>query len=262
MKTVLFELTDEVARITLNRPEALNAMNVELLDGLIECLGRCDDAKAVTITGAGRAFCVGEDLRETLAPATGSPEELRSAFARLQHITRLVTALPCPVVAGVHGFAIGGGAELALAADLIVASPDTQFRFPEVPLGHAVTGGATARLPASVGLARAKQLMLTGRWFSGEEALTFGMLSEVAIDPAARAREMATQLGAFPRRSMRATKSALELASVPQSEAIMRAEIDAALHCFSAAEAAEAHVAFQKSSDGARSPLPSAEGSA
>lgn len=237
MSTIVLEPDGDVAIVRLNRPAVLNALNVELLEALVAALAGAREAAALVIEGEGRAFCVGEDLKQTLAPRTGSAEELRHSLELLQDATRLLTALPCAVVAAVQGFAIGGGAELALAADLVIGAPGTRFRFPEVSLGHAVTGGITTRLPAIVGLLKAKELLLTSRWIDAEEAERLGLVNELDADPSARARELAGQLGRFPKRSMAATKRGLELAAVGNQEAVLAAEVDAATYCFASEEA-------------------------
>jgi enoyl-CoA hydratase/carnithine racemase len=244
--TVLHDTADGIARITLNRPDALNAINIELLEGLAAALRRSAGARAVIVTGRGRAFCVGEDLKQSLAPLTGEAGELRVAFEQLQEVTRLMTSLQCPVLAAVHGYAIGGGAELALAADLVVAAPDAQFRFPEVPIGHAVTGGISTRLPEIIGLLRAKELLLTGRWVTGLEAHAIGLVNALSEDPVAHVEAWARELATFPARSLAATKIGLELAAVPNQESVMRAEVDAALYCFAAAEATETFDTFRE----------------
>jgi len=240
------ETSRGVVTITLNRPEALNAINVELLAGLVDALRKSRDARAIVVTGRGRAFCVGEDLKQTLAPRKGEARELRFAFEQLQEVTRLMTTAQCPVLAAVQGYAVGGGAELAMAADLVVAAPDAQFRFPEVPIGHAVTGGISARLPAIVGLLRAKELLLAGRWISGSEAYAIGMVNSLVDDPVAKAKQWAKELIAHPARSLAATKLGLELAAVATQEQVLRAEVDAALYCFAASEAAETFETFRK----------------
>jgi 2-(1,2-epoxy-1,2-dihydrophenyl)acetyl-CoA isomerase len=245
MSTVTTAADDGVAVITLDRPHVLNAINVDLLVSLCAALRQAEGQRALLIQGAGRAFCVGEDLKETLAPRTGTPEELRVALELLQETTRLVTAFPGPVIAAVQGYAIGGGAELALTADFVICSPGTRFRFPEVAIGHALTGGITARLPVLIGLARAKHLLLTSRWVDAEEALQIGMIAELADDPQVRALELAQELATYPPRSMRATKLAVESAAQPSQEAALRWEIDAALFCFSAPEAADAFSRFR-----------------
>src|ERR1051326_5831875 len=133
-EVVLREVQGSITILSLNRPHSLNAMNVALLTALLTQLRDNRPGLALILEGVGRAFCAGEDLKETLAPQTGGGDELRGAFEALQEITRLLTNFPCPVIAAVHGYAVGGGAELALAADVIVASPQTRFRFPEVSL--------------------------------------------------------------------------------------------------------------------------------
>jgi len=106
--------------VRLERPQRLNAINVALLEDLVAALREVAEERVVVLEGAGRAFCVGEDLKETLAPQTGSGTELRRAFALLQEVTRVLTGAPAVFVAAVQGYAVGGGAELALAADLVV----------------------------------------------------------------------------------------------------------------------------------------------
>lgn len=247
---VLVESDGDVAHVILNRPHALNALCVPLLDRILLTLEDVRDASAVVLYGNGRAFCAGEDLRETLAPQTGEAEELRESFEKLQQITRKMTALRAPIVVAAHGYAIGGGAELALAADIVVAGRDLQMRFPEVPIGHAVTGGITARLSAAVGLMRAKELLLTGRWIGADEAHQIGIAIGVADDAIARAKELGSELGSMPRRSMAATKLGLELASVPNQEIVLNSEVDAAVYCFSSADAEHAHIPFQRDASG------------
>lgn len=240
------ELDGGVVVLRLNRPQSLNALNVELLDTLVERLRECRGDRAVILEAEGRAFCVGEDLKETLAPRGGGADELRASFDLLQEITRVMTGLPCPVIAVVDGYAVGGGAELALAADLVLAGPGARFRFPEVTLGHAVTGGITARLPPIVGLLVAKELLLTGRWVDAEEAAKLRLVNELAQRPDQRARELAQALAGLPARSVGATKRTLELAAVPNQEAAMQNEVDAASWCFAAEEASASIDAFRR----------------
>ena len=234
---VLKQVDERVHTITLNRPNALNALNVQLLEELADALRRISGRGPVIVRGEGRAFCVGEDLKETLAPRTGGAEELRYAFDLLQDLTRLMVANPSPVIAAVRGFAIGGGAEIALAADLVVMESGTRLRFPEVPIGHAHTGGISLRLPALVGLLKAKELLFTGRWVEAQEALNLGLANELVEDADTRALELARQLADQPSRSLAAAKRAVELSSFTQLEATLRLEVDAALYCFASEEA-------------------------
>jgi 2-(1,2-epoxy-1,2-dihydrophenyl)acetyl-CoA isomerase len=223
--------------VTLNRPRSLNAMNRPLLDGLVAELSQLGDIRAVVLTGAGRAFCAGEDLKQTLAPKTGKAAELRVALNMLQEITRMLAAFEGVVIAAVHGYAVGGGAELALAADIVVAHRETRFRFPETEIGHAVTGGITARLPALVGLSRAKELLLTSRWIRADEACDIGMIAEIAPDPLARAMEIATTIASYSPLSVASAKRGLELGAQPVLEQQLRWEVESALSCFAAPEA-------------------------
>jgi 2-(1,2-epoxy-1,2-dihydrophenyl)acetyl-CoA isomerase len=244
-QAVRLDQTEKLSRITLNRPNALNAMNVALLEQLVDALERSRDARVVILSGEGRAFCAGEDLRETLAPRTGEVDELHHAFELLQSTTRLITSMPGCVIAAIQGYAIGGGAELGLAADIVIVHPETKLRFPEVSIGHAVTGGITARLAATIGLIRAKDLLLTSRFFDGKEALHMGLISELSDKPLQRAEELAAELAEMPRRSMAATKAGIELATIPHLEAVLRAEIDSAVYCFIDDEAKAIHDKFQ-----------------
>jgi crotonobetaine/carnitine-CoA ligase len=243
--TVSIDRDGDVGVIRLERPHRLNAINVQLLEDLVAALRALAGERVVVLEGAGRAFCVGEDLKETLAPKTGSAAELRYAFRLLQETTRLISGADAVFIAAVQGYAVGGGAELALAADLVVGEPGLKLRFPEVSLGHAVTGGISARLPALVGLLKAKELLLTSRWIEAEEALSLGLLNRIADDPHAEARSWARELAEFPARSLAATKRGLEVAAVPHQETVLAAEIDTASWCFAAAEAQDSIDAFR-----------------
>jgi enoyl-CoA hydratase/carnithine racemase len=245
MSVVVIEHGD-VPSLVLNRPESLNALNVELLEGLVAALRELQHEPAFVVRGEGRAFCVGEDLKETLAPRTGSAAELRESFELLQETTRLLVRARGVAIAAVSGYAIGGGAELALACDLVYADPQAGLRFPEVALGHAVTGGISARLPAIVGLLKAKELLLTSRWIPAQEAVTLGLVNALADDPRAHALSVARAIAASPRRSLTATKRALELGAAASLEQSLAFEVDAATYCFAAAEADESIDAFRR----------------
>ena len=167
-----------VARITLNRPHRLNAINAALVDGLVAALRQAadDEARVVVLTGAGTSFCAGHDLREPHAAYT------RERADALQEVTRLMRALPGVVVAAVRGYAVGGGAEFAMGADLVVATVSARFQFPEVAVGLSATGGSTSLLPRLVGLAQAKRLMLLGDRIDGVEAERLGLVTWAVPD--------------------------------------------------------------------------------
>ena len=164
----------EIALIHLNRPERLNAVTVALTEQLGAALARAaaEDARVVVLAGRGRAFCAGHDLKEP-APEGDS----RARLDRLQDVTRRLRALRQPVIAAVHGYAIGAGAEFALGCDLILAAEDAVFAFPEVSLGLSVTGAASRLLPLLVGPLKAKELLLLGERFDGRKAAELGMVN-------------------------------------------------------------------------------------
>lgn len=195
MQPVEYAQDGPVARIHLNRPERLNAVDVDLTRALSAALARAgaDGARAVVLAGRGRAFCAGHDLKA--APLVETPLQTRARLEEIQDVTRLVRRFPGPVVAAVHGYALGAGCEFALACDVVVASEDAEFGFPEVSVGLSVTGGISRLLPVLVGWARAKELLLLGDRVSGVDAAAMGLVSravpagtheDVALDLAAR----------------------------------------------------------------------------
>ncbi|GHJ60145.1 enoyl-CoA hydratase [Nocardioides sp. OK12] len=184
-----------VATIHLNRPERLNAVDEALTRGLAAALelALAEGARAVVLAGRGRAFCAGHDLKAE--PPTETPLQTRERLEEIQDVTRLVRRFPGPVVAAVHGYALGAGCEFALACDVVVAAEDAAFGFPEVSVGLSVTGGVSRLLPVLVGWARAKELLLLGERVSGTEAAAMGLVAravpagtheEVALDLARR----------------------------------------------------------------------------
>ncbi len=177
---VRLQVEDGLAEVTVNRPEALNALNLEVLrelrDVLREVEGR-EDVRAVILTGAGdKAFVAGADIREMLPMR---PLETRR-FAALGHeITRLLERMEKPVVAAVNGYALGGGCELALACDLRLASDRATLGLPEVGLGIFPGFGGTQRLTRLVGRGRASELIFTGDPVDAEEAARIGLVNRV-----------------------------------------------------------------------------------
>ncbi len=179
---ILWERRGPVGIATLNRAAALNALTVEALAALERCLDEAEsDAslRAVVVTGAGeKAFCVGADLKALASeyagdePPAGLTAAIHRVFGRLESCSR-------PVVAAIRGYCLGGGLELALAADLRVAAADARFGLPEARIGSIPGGGGTQRLPRLIGLARAKELMLTGEQIDAAEAYRIGLVGRV-----------------------------------------------------------------------------------
>lgn len=202
---VLLDVADEVATITLNRPESLNALDSRTLSELGRAVRRCraDKAvRAVVLTGAGRAFCAGADVKEWAAgeqPGEGddvSEDWVTMAHRLLAHLYRL----PKPVVAAVNGVAVGAGLDLALSADFRVASEGARFGSVYIRIGIPPDVGASFLLPRIVGVTKAKELIYTGRIVDSGEALSCGLVSELVPAEAVlpRALELAGELAAGP----------------------------------------------------------------
>lgn len=179
---VLWSQEEAVGILTLNRPDALNAMNAEMLDRIESLLGKVEedpDVRALVLAASGeRAFCVGADLKgraqEEVAGVSPDPlgVRVRRVFAHLEE-------LATPVVAAVQGYCLGGGLELALACDLRVASETARFGFPEAKVGSIPGAGGTQRATRLIGPARTKELMFTGERIDASEALRIGLVNRV-----------------------------------------------------------------------------------
>ncbi len=170
---LLAHTRDGVLSLAFNRPAKLNAIDNELARALLEALNAAsadDNIRAIRVRGEGRSFCAGRDIS---AAPTDRDLEL------VQGVAQALVRCPKPVVAQVHGWTVGAGLEWMLAADIVVAAESTRFKLPEASIGVFVTGGITATLTASVGLARAKALVMLGEVFSAQEALAWGMICKV-----------------------------------------------------------------------------------
>ena len=175
---VEYETEGSIAVVRLNRPDRLNALNRQLQDELGEAFAAAEAAPEVRVlilTGAGRAFSVGADIEELETTAEGAARQLQASLACLSSPERLRK----PVIAAVNGYALGGGFELALACDIVVASDRAVFSVPEPTLG-VVPGFAMQRLPRLVGVMRAREILLTARRLSAQEAREYGLVSRVA----------------------------------------------------------------------------------
>jgi enoyl-CoA hydratase len=199
-----------VALVTLQRPEALNALSFALLDELavaLEALEGDPACGAIVITGSGdRAFAAGADIRE-LEPQTSATLTESGAFGTWDRIG----AIGLPLIAAVRGFALGGGCELAMACDMIVAAEDASFGQPEIRLGVMPGAGGTQRLTRAIGKARAMEMILTGRTMTAQEADALGLITRIVPAPATvdAALELAARIAAMPPLAVRAAKAAI-----------------------------------------------------
>ncbi|MEJ2290927.1 MAG: enoyl-CoA hydratase-related protein [Deinococcales bacterium] len=207
-----YEVDGGIAVLTIDRQDALNALNDELLTELSIAFEMAEadlEVRALVLTGAGRAFVAGADIAalQRLSDTFAG----REASLAGQDLTNTLGALPIPTIAAINGFALGGGLELALAADLRVASPKARLGLPEVGLGLIPGYGGTQRLPRLIGQGRALDLIFTGRHVEAEEALAMGLVNRIADDALEGAKELA-------RLTMRKAPIALGLAK----EAVVR----------------------------------------
>ncbi len=245
---ILVEINDSIARITLNRPEKLNALNPGVLRLLKQEVERLAAAPAgsircAVVTGEGKAFVAGADIAamQNMSPseANDMAELGHAALDALEH-------LPFPVIAAVNGFALGGGCELALACDFIYASSRAKFAQPEVKLGIIPGFGGTARLSRRVGIARARELIYTGAMVSAEEAERIGLVNAVfpPDELLPKTLDAARSLSEVSGLAVRAAKQALREGEghlLPEANAIEKRVFSA---CFGSEDQIEGMAAF------------------
>jgi len=248
-KPVLAEdLSDGVRKISLNRPHRLNAIVPALLDELVEALAAADRdpaVRAIVLTGEGRAFCSGDDLKDFADQLTGEAGT-RAYIERIQDVTRAMVLGDTPVVGAIRGWAVGGGLEWVINCDFALAAEGTRFFFPEVGWGLFVTGGVTDLLPRLVGLQRARELILFGEKFDARQAAEWGLIRaavpEAELLPQAVA--LAKRLAALPVGPVQDLRRILARRDPAGLEAAMAAETDATLRGFLDPETARRVAAF------------------
>jgi enoyl-CoA hydratase/carnithine racemase len=192
-KLVVVTESDGIAHVVLNRPEAMNALSYDLLlqlEETVAAIARRRDIRAVLFSGEGKGFCAGADLKER---RTLGPDEVRRNVRKTRDVFAAVAALPQPTLAVLHGFAFGGGLELALACDFRFAAEDTRMGLTETSLAIIPGAGGTQRLPRLVGPMWAKRLIFTAARIDARQAYDIGLLTGVAADRAG-ALEQAQQL--------------------------------------------------------------------
>lgn len=219
-KHLLFDKA-EVATLTVNRPDALNALNRDVLNELAHAMHEIrGDAtvRVLIITGAGeRAFIAGADIAAMSEMSAGEGLE----FSRLGHkVMEAIEELPIPVIAAVNGFALGGGLEVAMACDLIVASEKARFGQPEINLGLIPGFGGTQRLPHRIGHARARELVLTGDMIDAKTAHAWGLVNQVVApgELIGAARQIAAKIVKKSAFTVRQAKSALHAAATMEED--------------------------------------------
>jgi enoyl-CoA hydratase len=211
--TVITTRESPIATVQINRPDVLNALNEEVLDELVKALTALDDDDAIrciVLTGNERAFAAGADIKENFVTATPVSMLKQDLTTRWEAIRRIRT----PIVAAVSGYALGGGCELAMICDIIVASESAQFGQPEINLGIIPGAGGTQRLTRTVGKYRANEIILTGRRIKADEAKAIGLAAQVF--PAASwledAKALARTIAEKPPVAARLATEAVDLA--------------------------------------------------
>jgi 2-(1,2-epoxy-1,2-dihydrophenyl)acetyl-CoA isomerase len=226
--TIRYDVSAGVATITLARPEALNALTVEMKLALLDALGRAadDDVRAVVLTGEGRAFCVGQDLREHADALDSGRTDLDTVREHYNPITRALTGLAKPVIAAVNGTAAGAGASLAFGCDLRLAADNASFLMAFARVGLGPDTGASWTLPRLIGQGRAAAMLMLAEPVAAPQALEMGLVNAVipGADLPAAAAELAARLAAGPTKAYAAIKHTLAIATVSDLDTALEAE--------------------------------------
>jgi len=250
-KTFLYEERDGIATITLNRPERLNAITFDVYHELTDFFAQLRDEKAVrvvVITGAGRAFCSGGDVRDIIGALQGRDAEGLLEFTRLTcALIHNMRALPKPIIASLNGTVAGAGACIALASDIRIAAEEAKIAFIFVKVGLAGTDmGATYLLPRVIGLAKASELLMTGDFVEAQEAERIGLYNRVVpreqLESATR--EFAAKLARGPALGLKKTKEMLNREMHMGFASALEAEAVAQALCMQTPDFKEAHAAF------------------
>lgn len=247
LDSIIYEKRENTAWITFNRPKALNAQNQILLSeltGVLEEANKDDEVRVMVITGAGeKAFSAGADIAEIL---TWSTLDFVKKFKGSKRAYELIREIPKPVIAMVNGYALGGGCEIAMACDIIIASENAQFGLPEITIGAIPGGGGTQVLPRLIGEKRAKELVFTGDFVSAEEAWRIGLVNRVVPREKLRetVEELARKLKSKSPAIMRFAKLSVNKSLETPLSVGMASEMDFFAMCCSTADQKEGAKAF------------------
>lgn len=235
---LLYEKAEKIATVRLNRPRVLNAMNRQLwkdLELALDNAGSDPDITVLIITGEGRAFSTGADLKES---GTRTPEAYREYLENLQDVSKKIIRYEKPVIAAINGYALGSGYELALACDIRIAADDAQIGSPEARVTSSVTGGAMRLVQELIGPGKARELLFSAKNISGVEAARIGLVNcSVPADQLMEtARRMAEEIAQNSSFSLRMIKKGLLMAREVSLDALMEYETEACLACVTTKE--------------------------
>jgi enoyl-CoA hydratase len=242
-ETLETEVNGAVGIITLNRPKALNAINTQMVEELGQALDAWKDLglAAVILTGKGKAFAAGADISQM---SSFTATEAQNFALIGQQTFRKLELFPAPTIAAVNGFALGGGCELAMCCDIILASPHAKFGQPEVNLGVIPGFGGTQRLVRRVGRQAALELMMTGRTVGAHEAVSLGIALRMEEDVVAAANTMARTIAKKGPVAVRLVKHIVDMTDRWDTNAGLVAEAKAFGECFATADQTEGMQAF------------------
>ena len=248
-ETILFDVRDNVAHMALNRPEVANSINAQMTIDLMRAAIQCSedpDIRAVLISGTGRMFCSGGDLKEFAAQGKRLPYQLKEMTTYLHAAISRLARMEAPVVAAVHGSAAGAGLSLACACDIVIAAEDTRFTMAYTRVGLVPDGSSTYFLPRIVGLKRALELTLTNRILSAQEALEWGIVNQVVPgeELMTQAQNLATTLAAGPTKALGTAKRLLNNSWNESLESQMEYESQAIASMARTADTSEGIAAF------------------
>lgn len=246
MAFVKLEQRGHVGLITINRPEVLNALNVQALRELDTILDRVEsdeDIYVLILTGAGRAFVAGADISE-MVNFTAADAKMFSR--RGNNVLLRMTRFPRPIIAAVNGYALGGGCELAMSCDIRIGSEHAKFGMPEVGLGITPGFGGTQRLARIVGMSTATELVLTGRTIDAQEALNIGLINHLypADEMLDRAFELAQVIASKAQVAVRQVKQAIRIGTQIDMSSALAFESEAFGLCFSTEDQKDSMQAF------------------
>jgi len=247
--TLLFDVEGHVARLTLNRPEAGNAMDAAMMRELCDVAIRCDEdpeIRAVLLTAAGKMFCAGGDLRSFAGEGDALPAYLKGITNDLHGAVSRLCRMDAPVVSAVNGIAAGAGFSLACAADMVIAAESARFTVAYTGVGLSPDGSCSFFLPRLIGLRRTQELMLTRRILQASEALDWNLVTRVVPDQdlEAESSKLAAQLAAGPTRAFGKVKRLLLHSSGDHLESQMEHEARCIADAARSADGKEGIAAF------------------
>lgn len=249
-ETVKFRINGSTAEISMNRPHRLNAVVEQLYDEILAALELAEKnltVRVIVLTGEGRAFCVGADLKEHKNNER-SDFENRRYLIKANDVCRRLQTITKPVIAAVNGYALGAGAEMAVSSDFIVMQEDAQIGFPEISIGTFLGGGVTNLLPQLVGLAKARELIFTGDRIDGNEAVRIGLaaVSTSGETFESEVAEFADRIGGGAPLSMSLAKEHLNTSQSRDYETALVTELEGIRACMTTSDWREGVVAFSE----------------